>query len=128
MNEQRIIEIVDERIATMLGDYSNLSRTMEAALKSRIFAGKLIVAKVTIDIASAASQNSSTQTVTVYGADVGDAVVLTPPSAAVVGFLGSLFVAYVSASNTITIKFINPATGTALDPGSGEYTIVVIKP
>lgn len=108
-------------------DYSSISREEEAALKTRILSS-IIVSKVTINISTANAQNSSTTTVKVYGASVGDAVVLTPPSAAIVGNLGSLFIAYVSAADTVTIKFVNPDTGSSLDPGSGEFTIVIIKP
>lgn len=85
------------------------------------------ITKVTLNFPSTAADMSSSLTVPVAGAKLNDLVVVTPPSAAIVGNIGGIFVGYVSATGIVTIRFINPDSGTSLDPGVGVFTIAVFK-
>ncbi|MES1250017.1 MAG: hypothetical protein ABUL46_05000, partial [Chitinophaga rupis] len=69
-------------------------------------------------------QSSSDLTVTLNGVAIGDVVAIGPASAAVTG--NSCFTAWVSAANTVTIRFNNYSTGT-IDPASGSFRVSVIK-
>lgn len=73
---------------------------------------------------SISTLTQQTKTVSVLGAQVGDAVILGPPNN-----LGStgLFVVhkYVSAADTVTIVIHN-STGGSLTPTAGSWRVVVI--
>lgn len=79
----------------------------------------------TYDFPSTAAGAVSTTTITVTGAADGDVVSLgyTNSAANTTG----IFSAYVSASNTVTVRFINQNTVTSMDPASGTFTVKVIK-
>ncbi|MEL6968638.1 MAG: sialate O-acetylesterase [Bacteroidota bacterium] len=86
-------------------------------------AAPLIEEDFVIDFPSTAANDSNQSIFAMIGAEVGDAVSVVPPIGAVAQ--GSYF-AYVSAVDTITLRFINDNTGT-YDPSSGTFTIKVIK-
>lgn len=74
-----------------------------------------------IDFASISAGNCGEDTVTVTGADAGDAAYVRLPAT----FTGDLTAtAYVSASDTATIRLCNP-TGSPIDPASATYGVVV---
>lgn len=74
-----------------------------------------------IDFGSIAAQDCAENTVTVTGADAGDAAYVRLPST----FTGDLTAtAYVSASDTATIRLCNP-TGGAIDPASFTFGVIV---
>lgn len=78
-----------------------------------------------VDFASIAAGAVGSATVTVTGAEVGDAVALGPPSdlssdALVVG-------AFVSAANTVTIRIKNNHATLALDLASATWRVVVFN-
>lgn len=73
--------------------------------------------------AQVAQTAAPVQTVTVTGAQVGDAVLVCPPSATTGVALVS---AWVSAADTLSVQFDNP-TGGALTPPSGTYTAILFK-
>lgn len=77
----------------------------------------------TIDFASIAAGNCATSTITVTGAADGDIVKLGVPNAA--NTTGSQFTAWVSASDTVTVKHCC-ISGTC-DPGSGSFRATVEK-
>lgn len=83
----------------------------------------VISATATLDFPSTAAQSSSDLTMTVTGAAVGDAVFLGLPAAP---DANSCFTAWVSASNTVKIRFNNYSAG-AIDPASAAYRAVVFK-
>ena len=78
---------------------------------------------VVIDFPSTAANDSNQSVFAVTGADIGDAVVVAPPSSA--SAQGSYF-AYVSGTNLITLRFHNDNTGT-YNPSSGTFKIKIIK-
>ena len=81
---------------------------------------------MTYDFPSTAAYGASTVSITVNGAVDGDVVTLGVPSAIVANSTSSFYTAYVSAANTVTIKFIN-GTGLAIDPPSGVFRVSVIR-
>jgi len=78
----------------------------------------------TLDFPSTAGQSSSDLTITVTGAIEGKPVILGTPNAAIVA--NSCFTAWVSATNTVTVRF-NNYTGTGQNPASGSFTVNVTK-
>lgn len=75
------------------------------------------------DFGSTAAGQSSEQTISVTGAAVGDPVFLGLPAAP---DANSGFTAWVSAANTVTVRFHN-YSGSPIDPASGTYRVVVFK-
>lgn len=75
-----------------------------------------------LNFPSTAAQTESDTTVSVPGAVVGDVVNLGVPDASVVG--GSFFSAWVSATDTVTVRF-NNYSSTSKDPALGTFTINV---
>jgi hypothetical protein len=82
----------------------------------------LISASSTVDFASTAAQNSSEQTVTVTGATVGMVASVNTN----INPANTSWSAYVSATNTVTVRFNNYSSG-AIDPASATFNIRVIK-
>lgn len=70
------------------------------------------------------AQTSSDLTITVTGAAAGDAVILGTPNGSVNA--NSNFTAWVSAANTVTVRFNNYSSG-AIDPASGTFTAIVVQ-
>lgn len=77
----------------------------------------------TLDFPNTASNDQSDLTIAVTGAVDGDIVALGVPNAATVQ--GSYF-AWVSATDTITVRFHNTAGG-AIDPASGTFKVKVLR-
>jgi len=78
----------------------------------------------TLDFSSTAAQTSSDLTITVSGAAVGDMVTLGVPNGSVNA--NSCYTAWVSATNTVSVRFNNYSSG-AIDPASGSFTVFVWK-
>jgi hypothetical protein len=78
----------------------------------------------TLDFPSTAAQTSSDLTVTVAGAKDGDVVTLAVPNGSVLA--NSCYTAWVSAANTVTVRFNNYSVG-AQDPASGSFRVVVTR-
>lgn len=78
----------------------------------------------TLDFPSTSSANSSDLTLTVIGAIDGDVVSLGVPNVSINP--NSCYTAWVSASNTVTIRFNNYGSST-IDPSSGIFKIKVFK-
>lgn len=93
---------------------------------TRYTLAKTLTAAITYDFPSTAAYGASTVTVTVTGAADGDVVALGVPNANSTGLTTAFYTAYVSAANTVTIKFVN-GTGTASDPPSGLFRVSVLK-
>jgi len=86
-----------------------------------------IIVKRVIDFGNVGVQSGEVQTFDIPQAEVGDLIVVTPPNAAIVGSLGGIFVGYVSSTGVVSIKFFNPDTTSALNPGLGTYTVAIFK-
>jgi len=83
-----------------------------------------LTGSATLDFASTNAQNSRDMTISVTGAADGDVVSLGVPSAAVNA--NTSYSAWVSAANTVTVRFNNYSSGT-VDPASGFFKVFVTK-
>jgi hypothetical protein len=85
----------------------------------------VISATATLDFASTAAHECSVSNITVTGAAVGDVVAIgIPPDA--IGTSG-VFFGYVSATDTVSIRYHNTDKNNAVDPASGTFRATVIK-
>ncbi|HRO71822.1 MAG TPA: hypothetical protein PK951_15635, partial [Chitinophagaceae bacterium] len=91
---------------------------------TRYTLAKTLTATASLDFANTTAQTSSDLTITVTGAVSGDAVSLGVPNAAVL--TNSSFSAWVSATNTVTIRFNNHSSS-AKNPASGIFRVSVLK-
>lgn len=82
-----------------------------------------LVVTTTFDFPSTAAGAISDLTVVVTGAVVGDVVAIGAPS---IPNKGTYF-AYVSATNTVTVRFANNDLTTAKDPSSGSFKVRILK-
>ncbi len=80
-------------------------------------------ATAALDFPNTTASTCSDLTITVTGAADGDPVFLGKPNGSVPG--GGSYFAWVSAANTVTVRFC--ADGTARDPASGTFRAVVVK-
>jgi len=89
----------------------------------KVCSAPLLTASAVLDFLSTPSNASSDLTISVPGAADGDVVAIGVPaaSAAIGTFWG-----FVSADNTVTIRFHNTAGG-ATDPASGTFKVKVFK-
>jgi hypothetical protein len=91
----------------------------------RFTMAKTLTATATLNFTSTAAGTSTDLTITVTGAVDGDAVSVGVPNAAIVG--NGCFTAWVSAANTVTVRFSNNDLTNALDPASGTFRVSVIR-
>lgn len=78
----------------------------------------------TLDFGSTSAQTSADLTIAVTGAADGDAVYVGVPNASVNA--NSSYTAWVSAANTVTVRFNNYSSG-SIDPASGSFKVFVKK-
>lgn len=81
-------------------------------------------APFTLDFPNTAAANNADLTVTFTGATTTDGVILSPPNGSIEN--NSNYTAWVSATDTITIRFNNYGA-VSKDPASGSFTIRLIK-
>ncbi|GEC77524.1 hypothetical protein [Flavobacterium aquatile] len=97
---------------------------------TRYTIAKILTGSATIDFGNRASENSNplTQTITVIGAQPGDPVILGLPNAVMNSNSErhAHYMAWVSAVDTVTIKFSNP-TSADIDPDSGTFKVSVVR-
>lgn len=86
---------------------------------------KIIKASATLDFPSTGAHSSSDLTTTVTGAAVGDVVTVAPGIAAILA--GSNYTAWVSATNTVTVRFNHYGSGGGSNPSSATFNIIVTK-
>lgn len=98
--------------------------TAQSTADSKLNASKVLTGSASLDFASIAAGAAATLTITVAGAEVGDRVVLTPPSTLPNGVVP---VAYVSGTNTVTVR-LNNVTSAPIDPAAMTYLVTVLKP
>lgn len=82
---------------------------------------KVLTASATLDFPSIAAAAQANLTITVTGAAVNDEVVLGLPAAPTAGIV---FNAFVSATNTVTVRATN-VTASPVDPASATYSVIV---
>lgn len=78
----------------------------------------------TLDFPNTAANAVSDLTVAVSGALNGDLVSVGVPAASVPA--GGSYYAWVSASDVVTVRFVNNTAG-ALNPASGDFLVVVTR-
>jgi hypothetical protein len=82
-----------------------------------------LTATTTLDFGATNASAITDLTLTVTGAATGDAVTVgAPPGSAGQG----VYFGFVSADDTVTIRFLNDTAG-AYDPPSGDFTVTVIQ-
>lgn len=84
-----------------------------------------VSASATLNFGSTIAGAATDLTMTVTGAVVGDVVMLGIPSGSVPA--NGTFVGWVSATNTVTIRYINTDILTTYDPSSGTFKSTVLK-
>ena len=92
---------------------------------TRFTLAKTLVNTATLDFGNTAAGAATDLTITVTGAADGDAVSIGVPNGSTVA--NGSYTAWVSATNTVTIRFSNSNLVTALDPASGTFRAVVLK-
>lgn len=101
---------------------SNVFKVHNGSAWKQVRMGTDIRISATLDFPSTAAQSESGLTISVPGAVLGDVVNLGVPNASVVA--GSFFNAWVSATDTVTVRF-NNYSSTSKDPALGTFTIDV---
>lgn len=91
---------------------------------SRTIISRCLKGSATLDFSSTAAQSSADLTITVTGAVDGDPVDVGAPNGSVND--NTSFFAWVSAANTVTVRFNNYSSG-AVDPASGTFKVTVNK-
>lgn len=91
---------------------------------TRYALAKTLTATATLDFGNTAAQSSADLTITVNGVSDGDAVSLGVPNAA--RNANSSFEAWVSGTNTVTVRFNNYSSG-SINPASASFRVSVIK-
>jgi hypothetical protein len=107
--------------------YTNNSQTTtEGALDSlyNLSTPETLRGSAPLDFPSTSAQNSSDLTITVTGAALGDVVSLGASNAAVSA--NTSYSAWVSADDTVTVRFNNYSSG-AVDPAGGTFRVMVFK-
>ncbi len=94
---------------------------------NRYKVGTVLTATATLDFPSTNASSVSTLTMTVTGAEDGDAISIGVPNGSITTTDVTNYYAWVSASGVVTIKFINGNLITAVDPASGTFKATVIK-
>jgi hypothetical protein len=86
---------------------------------------RCLTGSATLNFASTAAGTSSDLTITVTGASDGDPVNVGVPNASTLA--NGVFTAWVSAANTVTVRFTNTELINPLDPASGIFKVTVNK-
>ncbi len=91
---------------------------------TRYTLAKTLTATATIDFPSTPSRSSSDIAITLNGAVSGDVVLLGVSTSSVLA--NSCYTAFVSAANTVTVRFSNYQTGSS-NPTSGIFRVTIVK-
>jgi hypothetical protein len=79
----------------------------------------------TLDFPNTVPNTSSDLTMSVIGASVGDVVSLGIPPSSVLA--NSMFTAWVSATNVVTVRFVNVSATVPANPVAGLFRVMVTK-
>jgi hypothetical protein len=93
--------------------------------ETRYALARTLTTTFALNFNSTSAGSSTDLTITLTGAANGDPVSLGVPNEAVSG--NGLFSAWVSASNTVTVRFSNNDLTSAIDPASGTFRVSIIK-
>lgn len=104
---------------------SNGLQTNTLQISAGTTINKYISATASLNFGSTAASSSSDLTITLTGAAVGDAVILGTANASVLA--NSCFTAWVSAANTVTVRFLNAQAVGALDPAAGTFKVAIFQ-
>ncbi len=85
---------------------------------------KTLTNTAALDFPNTAAQASSDLTIGVTGAALGDVVLLGVPNASQPA--NSCYTAFVSAANTVTVRF-NNYSAAAVDPANGTFRVAIVK-
>ncbi len=85
---------------------------------------KTLIGTASLDFPSTATRLSADLTFTLTGATTNDFVIVNPPSASLVA--NTCYTAWVSAANTITVRF-NNYSGSTLNPTVGTFRVTLLK-
>jgi len=83
---------------------------------------KILTNTASLNFPSISAASQADLTITVTGAAVGDEVIMSLPAAPAAGLV---FNAFVSATNTVTIRASN-ITGSPVDAAAATYGVIVI--
>lgn len=86
---------------------------------------KTLTATAALNFPNTLPGTSSDLTIALTGAALGDIVMLGVPNASTVA--NGCFTAWVSAPNTITVRFTNNDLLAAFDPASGTFRVAIVK-
>jgi len=89
--------------------------------------GYQLTGSASLNFPSTTSNTTNSLTITVTGAAVGDVVSLGIDAATLAVTGNYSFMAYVSATNTVTVKFDNNNPVTTLDPAAATFKVKVFK-
>jgi hypothetical protein len=95
------------------------------ASTTRYTLAKTLTTTATLDFSSTAAGAKTDLTITVTGAADGDVVSIGVPNGSTVA--NGSFTAWVSASNTVTVRFTNNDLTNSYDPASGTFRVSVLK-
>lgn len=84
---------------------------------------KVLTATASLDFPSISAATQADLTITVTGAAVGDEVIMALPAAPTAGLV---FNAFVSATNTVTVRASN-ITGSPINPAAATFGVIVIN-
>ncbi len=110
-------------ISNLAGTGTRLVQASSAGLLSA--SGIILTGSASLNFGNTAAGASSDLTITVTGAAVGDVVTLGVPNGSVGG--NGVFTAWVSAANTVTVRFTNTNLVAAIDPASGTFNVKVFQ-
>lgn len=85
---------------------------------------KTLTATATLDFGSTVAGTSTDLTITLTGAVDGQSISLGVPNGSTLS--NGIFTAWVSASNTVTVRFSNNSLAATLDPASGTFRASII--
>lgn len=85
----------------------------------------ILSATATLDFGSIAASSFQDLTITITGAVSGDSVTVNPIAGSATTDV--VYTAWVSSSNTVTVRASNISSTTARDPASGTFRATVIR-
>lgn len=104
-------------------DGANLFFTPSGTNRYKVENG--LTGSATLDFGVTVAGTSTDLTITVTGASDGDVVCVGVPNGSTLS--NGVFTAWVSASNTVTVRFTNTNLVTDLNPASGTFKVAVSK-
>jgi hypothetical protein len=108
------------------GNLNYVSNNLEFTESTTVYIlAKTLTTTSTLDFGSTAAGTSTDLTVTLTGASSGDVVSIGIPSGSIPD--NGAYTAWVSAADTITIRFSNNDLSASKDPASGTYRVTIIK-